>query len=130
MISLAAIIGGPLGAARVGAGIVAGLALFAAYDAVIDDPHIYQLAEKDCTIRTQQRAQEAADAVRLEFQKSDQAAQDAYERDLQKSTERYVVTLNDMKQEIADYEAQLAGEGRSCLLTDGDFVRLRGGLPP
>ncbi len=130
MIGWTSIIGGPLGLARIGAGLGLGVVLFWAYDTFIDDPHIRELAKLQCVIDTQEDAQKAEDAVRELLRKADEAAQEAYERDLQKSTERYSQTISDLRQEIADYDAQLAGEGRLCPLTDADFVRLRGGLPP
>lgn len=130
MISLVSLIGGPLGLARLGAGLGIGVVLFGIYDAMIDDPHIREIELRECVIRTQQKAQEAADAVRLQFQKGDQAALDEFEQDLQKSTERLNQTIGNLKGEIADYEAQLAAQGRTCPLSGDDFVELRGGLPP
>jgi hypothetical protein len=106
-----------------GGGLLVG-GLGAAYNIFIDNPHVRELErvrqEDACTIRTQAAAAVAEKAERLRQQAAGNAALEAY-RDAVEARERMRIEVVDqLEREIAENEARLAEQGRSCLTDDAD----------
>lgn len=96
----------------------------------IDNPHVRDLVRVEeraaCTIRTMAAADAAEAAERTLQEQAGRAALDAYQRAAE-ARERLQIEVQDkLEQEIADNEALLAAQGRSCLLDPADVRWLRG----
>ena len=100
---------------------------------LLDRPAIAQeataRADDAAAIRIMDAANRAEAAERIHQQAANAEALRLYREALANSQREAAETANQLEQEIADYEAKLAVEGRSCRLTDGDIEWLRDHSP-
>lgn len=113
-----------------GGGTAVSGAAFWAWNTFIENPRIVAVeratAELQCQVRTAAAAKAAEDAERA---RQDAASEAAIKAFLEAADERQRAQdelQQKMEQEIADYEQQLATDGRACLLDDADLGFLRG----
>ncbi len=92
---------------------------------LIDRPAIIReatvRAEDACTIRTQAAASRAEQAERARQRAANAEARRIYDTALAASEQLAESAQTALDKEIADREAILAGEGRSCSFTDDDL---------
>lgn len=96
----------------------------------IERPAIVQAASDKAndaaTIRIMDAAKRAEDAERERQQRAGAEALRIYREALANSERAALEARTQLDQEIADYEVELATEGRSCVLTDTDIDWLYG----
>jgi hypothetical protein len=127
---------GPIAAMLLGLGggslLIGGLGV--AYNIFIDNPHVVAItkatAEAECRIRVLEAADAAEKAERERQQAASEAAITAYLKAAEERQRAQEALQDQLEQEIADYEAQLAADGRQCLTDDADVVWLRGSNAP
>lgn len=83
--------------------------------------------ERDaCTIRTLDAAKAAEAKERLHQQQVGRAAIDAFQQASDERERALAAVQDQLEAEIAENEAHVVAEGRSCLLNNDDIARLRG----
>ena len=101
--------------------------------ALVDAPAIAreasQRAEDACAIRTQAAADAAETLERRRQQAANAEALRIYREALARSELSATLNADRLEKEIADYEARLDAEGRSCPLTQSDLDFLYGVRP-
>jgi hypothetical protein len=112
-----------LGAAAI-SGMVAGIALFSAWDIYIDDPQVVAIERARCAAEVEAAAARATAAEQLrQFRIGETAFQQAYVQD-QEDRAWHDAQVDQLEAEIRDYGQQRGNEGRACPLDDRDLVFL------
>lgn len=83
-------------------------------------------ADAACAIRTMDAANRAEQAERARQTAANAEARRMYDEALDASQRAALAAETQLQKEIADHEAELVAEGRSCLLRDADIERLYG----
>jgi biopolymer transport protein ExbB/TolQ len=113
-----------------GGGSILSGAAFWAWNTFVENPQIVAVeratAELQCQVRTLEAAKAAEAAERARQDAASEAAIKAYLEAADERQRAQDELQQKMEQEIADYEQQLASNGRACLLDDADLGFLRG----
>jgi hypothetical protein len=110
---------------KIGAGLLAGLALYGIYDTTIDDPAVAREARAGYVLLAEKAAAEAGAAEMMRQRDASAQALEEYRNRLQAAQLVEQQAKDTLEQEIASYELQLSEKNRACLADDADVQFLQ-----